>query len=231
MTKYVIEGGRYAGVRLEVGRVPRQLIDRFIAKHPEPEPPERKASELGVEVWGDEDQLIKVHGDLDYLRQKAEWHASFGMEMFALLVEAVEIPAQATEEAEAEALDLVALGIVAGVDELTLIANVLASSKEDLNEIVELVLYNSTVTIRGLVEAAQAYNVRWRGKKVPVVEAATGPLKCSGEFGDRLAAQWNGYRWPDFCELPGPEQSEVVAAYRYHNKLQELFAERARKRA
>jgi hypothetical protein len=222
--EYVVRAGPYAGTRLEIGRVDRRIVDNFVAENQEPEPPERKASEMGIEIWGEPDQLLKDYKDADYQAARAEWNLKFGLEMFTLLAEAVRVPEQAAREAEIEARDLAALGIAADAGKPSLLANVLASSADDLSEIVEIILYNSTVTIRGLVEAAQAYNVRWRGKKVPVVEPPSGPLKCNGVLGDRLAAQWAGYtHWDEFCELPGPEQSAIVALFRYKGKIEELF--------
>jgi len=84
-------------------------------------------------------------------------------------------------------------------------------------------MYNSTVTVRGLVEAAKLFGVHWSGEKVPVLEPDKGKLRANGAFGDRLAVQWYGLMsWGAFCELPGPKQSEIVALYRYQMKLEEL---------
>ena len=45
-------------------------------------------------------------------------------------------------------------------------------------------------------------------------------------FVDRKAAQFGGYKWPEFCELPGPEQSAQVAFYLINARLEWLASQR-----
>lgn len=223
MSAYTIKRGRYAGTVLEVGRIPRQAIDRFIGDHPEPDVPKRPADELGVEVWADPHQLMDDLHDPGYVEAKAAWDEAFGQELFDLLVEAVSVPEGVKEEAEIELEDLLSLALLPSGSKASLMSAVLLSSREDLEAIVDLVMYNSTVTVRGLVKAARLYGVHRDGKKVPVLEDGKGKVTANGAFGDRMAMVWYGMTdWETFCALPGPQQSEIVALYRYKVKLEEL---------
>ena len=35
-----------------------------------------------------------------------------------------------------------------------------------------------------------------------------------------FAAQWWGYKWEEFCDLDGTDQSRLVAVYRTHNQIE-----------
>ena len=222
---YLVKRGRWAGVRLNVGRVPRQRIDDFVSQHPEPDPPRKKAADLGIEVWGDPDEEVPDHTDAGYQEARREWELRFSHEMVGLLSTVVEL-AQGQPEVEREIGEMRVLGLASGEATMLLLSSL---GRDDLREIVELILYNSTVTLRGLVEAARSYNVRWRGRKVAVAGKVSGPAQASSVFEARIAARWAHYRWSEFCELSGPEQSEVVALRRYENKLESLMANNKRR--
>jgi len=219
---YIIQWGQWEGTRLGIGRVPRQLLDKFTAEHPEPEPPLKKASELGIEVWGDPNERLPDHDDAEYLAGREVWNRTFSLEMVDLIADAITVPKETEAAALLELEEMRALSLVESGGAIPSFLALL--DERDQKGIVEQIFYNSTVTIRGLVEAARAYNVRWQGKKVPVAGRLRGPAQASGIFEARLVATWVHLQWPEFCELAGAEQSAHVALYRYKNRLTELAA-------
>lgn len=203
-------------IRLKVNRIPRQVIDRFIGEKPEPEPPVRE-----IETWAGDSEEVLDHDDAGYLMERRAWQIAFGREMLGLLVQAVEMPA--CPHARAELDELEALGLAG--DEATYLCHKALRSDEDLNAVVELTLYLSTVTARGLLEAQREFGVTWGGKPVQVMGGPADEsqgARANGVFGDRQAARWAWYRWDEFCELAGPEQSRIVALYRLTNRLEVL---------
>jgi len=230
-TDYEIQHGHWAGTVLRVGCIPRQHIDQFIARHPEPEPPTRTAAELGIEVFGDVDERIPDHGNAEYLAAKAAWGEEFGTAMMSILAGAITIAEDTQAAALLELEEMRALSLIEGDGaKPSLLLYTLLTDPRDLGAVVDQIFYNSTVTLRGLVEAAQAYGIRWRGSKVPVVTPPRGPAKANGIYSDRQAAQWAHYRWHDFCELSGSEQSAIVALHRYTIKLDNMAQREASRR-
>jgi len=222
MSEYVIEYGRWHGTCLGIGRVPRQRLDKFIAEHPEPDPPLKKVVDLGIEVWGDPDERIPDHDNAEYLVAREVWNRTFSLEMVDLIASTITVPIETEAAALLELEEMRALKLIESGGAMPSLLALL--DERDQKEIVEQIFYNSTVTIRGLVEAAKAYNVRWDKKKVPVAGRLRGPAQASSIFEARLVATWVYLKWPEFCELTGAEQSAHVALYRYKNKLSELAA-------
>ena len=215
--EYTIERGRYSGVRLDVGRIPRRQIDEFVARHPQPEPPEKLASDLGIEVWGDPDAVVIDRNDPDYIRSAIKWRLLFGEQMGALVADAVSIPDDIAGKATGELEELSGVGINAPPTPSSILKFVVASD-HDMAQIIDLSLYLSTVTVRGLKEAEREFGVRVRGRPVGVL-SSKGEITASRSFVDRLSARWAGYTWTDFCELDGPEQSRIVAAHIIESKV------------
>lgn len=209
MVEYTTEGG----VRLRISRIPRQLIDEFVARKPAPEPPARE-----VKTWAGDTEQVLDHDDAEYLLERQAHQIAFGREMMGLLVQAVEMPTCAGRQAELD--ELQALGLAG--DNATYLCHKALRSDDDLNAVVELVFYLSTVTARGLLEAQREFGVTWRDKPLQVLGGPTGRAQANGAFGDRQAAHWARWKWIDFRELPGPEQSRIVALYRLTNRLEVL---------
>jgi hypothetical protein len=204
------------GILLKVGRINRMILDTFAAGHPEPEPPM-----MTVTAWGDEEEEIPVHDDPAYMAARLAWFVQFGEELFNLIASAIELPDDIAVEAELDELRDLGLGDLD--DKSAFLRYAAVGSVEELRGVVDLVLYNSTVTVRGLEEAAKVYGVTWMDREVPVFAKVEGDAKASGIFGDRQAAQWAHYRWGEFCEMTGPEQSMVVALHRLTLRLEELM--------
>ena len=90
--------------------------------------------------------------------------------------------------------------------------------------IVAGVFYESTVTQRGVDEAARSFGVTWYGNPVDPNKGPKSPAMYLSPYGDRRAAQDAGYKWSEFIELSGPEQSTEVAYHRLSNRLEWLMA-------
>jgi hypothetical protein len=209
--EYVTKGG----IRLEVGRIPRQEIDRFIAARPPPEPPTK-----AVTVFGDVEEDVPVLDDAEYLAALSNYYIELGCDKAALIVEAVEVLGDVDFAADLE--ELRSAGLVQGDGRVDLLRYVVLGNTSDLEQVVALVFYNSTVTVQGIQEAAQAFNLMWNGQPVSPFLLSKGNALAASAFNDRLAARWANYNWEEFSALSGPEQSATVAFYRLNMRLSQI---------
>lgn len=210
-------------MRLEIGRLPRQIIDEFLVARLPPEPPTREAEAFGGIV-----EEIPVLDDPTYLAELQTYYTRLGDEQIDLVAEAVviiETPGL-FRKGQAEMDDLIAAGIVETDDYISRLRYVILASDEDLGNVIELVFYNSTVTARGIEEAGRAFNVTWMGQPVSAWRVPRVPGRYSQRFEDRKVATHNHYTWRAFSALPGPEQSAQVAFYRLSMRLEWLMSQR-----
>lgn len=201
------------GYELEVGRIPRERIDAFLLAHPEPEPPTRE-----VEAFGGVVEKVEVLDDPAYLAALQAHRLEMGAAQIDLIADAVEIEGTGWEREFAELREL---GLAGDNPKADVLRYVVLGNDADFAGVVEEVLYNSTVTLRGLEEAAERFGVTWLGQRVPVVSPPGGPGRGSNLFGDRQAAKFSLLTWEEFCTLPGPEQSAAVAFHRLTMELEE----------
>ena len=213
MTEYVTK----AGTHLEVGRIPREKIDNFITGRPLPEPPMRK-----VEVFGGEMEDVPILDDADYQAALSNYYIELGCDKANLITSAVKILDDTDFTIDLE--ELRNLGLAQGDGHADLLRYIVLGNVEDLERVVELVFYNSTVTDRGILEAAQSFGVTWLRQPVMAHIPSKGEAMALRVFGDRQAAQWAHYNWEEFSELSGPKQSAVVAFYRLNMRLNQLGA-------
>ena len=210
------------GYLLDIGRIPRQMIDQFIADRPMPEPPTKT-----VEVWGDIPEEIPDYDDPGYQKKLNRYWLELGKQHVALIADAVTLPENVDF---GELAELYEIGLV--TDKTGSVADFLryVVCDDDAQEIASLVLYNSTVTDRGLWEASERYNVTWGGKRLTAFITLGKSAGMYGpEFEARRASQFSGKGWEAFCELPGMEQSAIVAFYRLNNSLAWLQAKEGAK--
>jgi hypothetical protein len=211
-----------AGVRLEVGKLPRQTIDRFVVARLPPEPPTREAEAFGGIV-----EEIPVLDDPAYLAQLQTYYTRLGDEQIDLVagaVEVMEIPEREAVLIEME--DLCSIGLAEGDDHASWLRHIVLASDKDLASVVELVFYHSIVTVRGIEEATRAFNVTWMGQPVTAWHVPRVPGRYSQQFEDRKVAQYCHYTWREFSALPGPEQSAEVAFYRLRLRLDWLMSQK-----
>lgn len=207
-----------AGLRLEVGRIPRQDIDRFIAARPLPEPPTQT-----VKVFGDAEEDVPVLDDPGYQRELMHYYVQFGHDQVDLIAGAVQI---ADEEPLAELEELRELGLAEGDGHADLLRHIVLGNDNDLGAVVGLVMYQSTVTERGITEAARAFNVTFAGQDVMSWGVPGSQGRYGALFEARKAARFSGYSWGEFAGLAGPEQSAAVAFYRLNARLEWLMSQR-----
>jgi len=206
------------GVRLEIGRIPRQEIDRFVAAHPMPEPPTRKQA-----AFGDIEEDVPVLDDPGFQRAMVDYYVKMGHDQVSLIVGAVKLVDGSYEALLVEAGELREVGVVE--DEADLLRYIILGNTDDLAAVIGEVFYLSTVTERGIDEARRMFNVTWAGQGVETWHVAGTPGRYGQMFQDRLAAKFGGYNWGEFCELSGPQQSAAVAFYRLSNRLEALMAQ------
>ena len=93
----------------------------------------------------------------------------------------------------------------------------------------EAVLYNSTVTPRGLQEAERKLNVQWDNVRIKVAGGGEKRSRASDVFNSRKAALAAGMTWNEFCELTGPEQSDEMAFFILNSRLECLMVQSRQK--
>lgn len=201
------------GIELLINRVHRAAIDKFLAAHPEPEPPSRK-----VEIWGGIEEDIPDYDDPTYQRHLSTHRLLLGNDQISLIAPAIKVVGEA-KPIDTALLNLLEISVV---DEFVLLRYSVLSDLHDLERVVESVLYNSTVTTVGVKEAQDAMNVLWMDREVTAYRQPSVPARFSAMFRDRKAAQFCGYSWSSFCELTGPEQSECVAFHLLSQTLEYL---------
>lgn len=209
-------------MRLEVGKLPRQIIDKFLVARLPPEPPTREAEAFGGIV-----EEVPVLDDPQYLADLQTYYTRLGDEQIDLVAEAVRIIDMPEREAALmEMEDLRSIGLAEEDDFAAQLRYIVLANDEDLANVVELVFYQSTVTARGIEEATRAFNVTWMSQPVTAWHVPRVPGRYSQQFEDRKVAQHNHYTWREFCTLPGPEQSAEVAFYRLSQRLEWLMIQR-----
>jgi hypothetical protein len=199
-----------AGIGLGIGRIDRQHIDNLLARRPMPEPPTRT-----VQVWGGIEEEEPLWNDPAYQVELTTFWLQLGREQLELVTPAVTILSGA------ESVDLRELeeaGISRSDPAGRLRAGVLGDPL-DLQAVVELVFYLSTVTQRGIDEATAAFRVLWLDKPVLAWKVPGAPAEYAPVYRDRQAARSGGYSWERFGRLTGPEQSAEVAFFLIERRL------------
>lgn len=205
-------------VILQIGAIERRAIDAFVQNHCPPKPPTKT-----VTVFGGTEE-VDDFGDEDYQRSLFAYYIGLFVDQFDLLEPAIEIEGEwwnderFTELREAGAISTTLPPIRQKHEYLQFVA----LSEDDMQAIVEEVFYQSTVTQRGIDEAESLFNVTWFDKSVYAWAVKSTPGKFSQIFEDRNAAMMAHYKWREFCELPGPEQSAIVAHHRLKLRLEHL---------
>jgi hypothetical protein len=201
------------GVAIEVGRVDRRCLDAIAL--PEPVPPTRK-----VETWGGEFEDVPVFDDPAYKAALLEYQLKLCREQTTVIAGGIAI--ENIEEARAA---VVAIQEIFGAQPDIKTAYLRYCANDyDRAFIVGLVLYQSTVTNRGIAEACTRFAYKWHEKPLE----AWGVPKSYGERG-KLAVEWraanrSGLTWEQFCALSGQEQSAHVAFWMLEDKLSYLVS-------
>ncbi len=214
-----------SGFRLGIGRIDRREIDKFAGERPIPRPPVKSAVELGIPVFGgaeaEDAEMLPIWDDPEYLEELQNYYQKIGSEEFDLIAGVITLLDDVSEKTLAEVNEF---GIDTS-DPADFLRFIILDNDYDLAKLTALVFYNSTVTPRGMAEAVKAFGVTFNDELVALT-TKSGQAKASPLFGHRQAARENNYTWEEFCTLPGPEQSAVVAFHRLGERLQWLMTKR-----
>jgi hypothetical protein len=198
-----------AGIPISVGRVDRRLLDAIVL--PEPQPPVRQ-----VETWGGVTESVPVYTDPAYERAMQGWHSRLWRESLDVIALALSFTIPENNDLAA----LAAIGLARGTPADYLRLSICAA---DQIALVAAVYYQSTVTQRGIAEAAQRFNYTWRDKPLEAWTIGYSYGKRGALAVDYRAAVRSGMTWPQFCALPGPEQSTCVAFWMLEDRLNWLL--------
>lgn len=201
------------GVTLAVGRIHRSLIDAYATDNPPPEPP---VNEVGV--LGGVKEKVEDYNDPAYVRALFDYHVQMVTDEFSLIAQAVGVTRPEVWHSDERCHELREIGIdvTRVMDYLRYIA---LAEDEDRVAVTQLVMYQSTVTQRGIEEAERRFNIQWLNAPLSKHGGPPTRLRASAVFQARSAAREANYTWEQFCDLPGPQQSAIVAHYQAENKI------------
>lgn len=194
-----------SGYRLEIGRVSKQAADALLGFAP-PEPPTRK-----VTVWGGVEEEIPDPAQPEYQKQLQEFYAGLKVAQWELLHQAVKVLDNIPHQ---ELRELWEVGLEDALRYIVL------SDPEDTATVVNEILYQATVTQRGIEEAQAKFGVTWRDVSLDKWGIPKLPCTYSQAFLERKAAKYSLLSYAEFCQLSGPEQSEYVAFFLLDSKLE-----------
>lgn len=203
------------GVRLEITSIPRKDIDNFFQSHPYPEPPKREAI-----VIGGLKELVDDYDSPEYNKAVFAYNLKVAKEQMSLLVDGIKILDNWQEMPGF--LELVQAGIAKHKrqDFLTFYA----LNDNDISNVIDEIMYLSTVTERGIQEASKMFNVKWYSDDVMAWGVRNTPASFSSLFEQREAANYEHISWQEFTTLSGKEQSAIVAHRRLKMRLESLLA-------
>jgi len=207
------------GVRLKIGRIDRRVIDAFSASNPEPSPP---TIEVEVEVFGEGTQRISKEDRRDPKYIKAcELHYLnlFGKQLDIISDAVTVLDPPPPYEIEA----IYRAGIVRGNLHADTLKHVVLADARDAIEVSRIVIYNSTVTDDGINEAKARFSVKLHGVSIDAHAAPMLPISYTTLYESIKAAHFSRMSWAAFCELTGPEQSELVAFMQTESKMKCLL--------
>lgn len=207
-----------AGVTVDVGRVNRQIIDDYILGNPAPTPPQ-----IEVTVFGGAKELVDDLDDPVYTRQLIKYYLTMARAEFDMVACAITLvqPDEHDWVKDSRVDELNSIGVPIG--SITEYLRYIALAEDgDLAEATELLLYQSTVTDRGIKEAERAFSISYQG--IPLSQHPNPPsnVNISAVYQARSAAVEHNYTWEQFAQLDGPSQSAVVAHYQSSSKLRWL---------
>ena len=202
------------GLRIEVGSVHRDRLDSISIL--EPVPPLRD-----VETWGGLVEKVPVLDDPHYLAELFDYRLRLWREQLDIISDGLTLPDDAQIEAQLDALR----DVIENMPDTKTGFLRYCLDDSDRARLVEQVLYQSTVTQRGIDEAVTRFGYKWRGQKL---ETWNVPVSY-GERG-KLAVEWkaaikSGVTWAQFCNLSGKEQSAHVAFWMLEDKLNYLLSQ------
>ena len=199
-----------SGYDLILGRIPRESVDNFVMKHPLPVPPTR-----AVPVFGGIEEMEPDENDPEYQQKLRKWLLDFGDAQISLILPAIEFEIDEKLEDLQEISDFTIEQCV---------RSFVLEDQDDFTNVINTVLYNSTVTQQAIDEAGALFNVTWYETDLLAKVLPPSPAKYGMVYESREAARFANYSWHNFCGLTGQEQSAIVAHFRLEKKLRWLMA-------
>ncbi len=193
---------------IKVKRLPKELVDSLLSQPP-PQPPTKK-----VTVWGGVEEAVPDFDNPAYQQELQFYALNLREKQWELIHAAVEVDREPTAD---ELAELEAVGLTDWLRYIVL------TDPQDVARVIDEILYLSTVTERGIEEAERRFAVTWNGQPVSKYKIPGTPGAYGSEFEQRKAARFCGLTWQQFCELPGPEQSAIVAYMRCEMRLEWLL--------
>lgn len=199
------------GIKLELRKVHRSILDRFSLAYPLPEPVLKTTT-----IWGGVEQSVIDYNDRGYLEAMMIRNTAMIIGEFKLFSGYMSVIGD--WECDASFKELCECG-VCECSERDYISFV-ALDGHRYNEVAQEIMYISTVTDKGIRKAMELFSITWRGAPLenwglPDSHARYGNRVVE----DRSAAVYANMSWPEFCDMSGQEQSDVVAHYRAMNTL------------
>ena len=195
------------GIKLEVVKIHRSLIDEKSGMVVEPIPPTKE-----VEIFGGFVEEIPILDDEDYLNDLNDYYLLVYNNYKNILVDGVRIISGLEEFP-----DLKELKKMMGNTHVYLYT--VFADDDDTTKIIEKIFYLSTVTQKGIEQATRNFDVQFLNKPISAYKTPSIPALYSGLFRDRKASKDAGYKWDEFCALSGKEQSLIVAHYQLESTL------------
>lgn len=190
----------------------RELIDDYFANDQPPEAPTEE-----VEVFGGVTETVWLYDDPDYQREVNLYKIRTMLDLYDLFSKSIKIKQISADDAEYER------ELKAGNNRYDLNLDVIFAVQSDLSDFVDECLYHSTVTIRGLQESFERFNVTYLGNPVnKAVLPGTYAMRAQ-IFEDWQAAIHGNHTWESFCKLPGPKQCDYVAFFKSDQILRSLL--------
>jgi len=204
---------------LTLGRLDRREIDAFSADNAPPVPPTKT-----VETWAGDEQAP----DLDEPKYQAalgRYYRNLGKSQVELIAPAITLPRGVDFGALYELAESGLVEFPPGSNGSNVGYLLYVLDADDLETLVKIVFYNSTVTEKGIGDARARFGVKWMNESILAWGVPGTPGAYNLEFEARRAARYNLVPWCEFCDLTGPEQSALVCFYRMDARLEYFQAE------
>lgn len=191
-----------SSLKVTFRKVDRTELDKMRAVIKEP-----KAPLVKYEIWGGITETHPNFDDPKYIKKLNSFYTGlFTIQRDLILDAIIELDLASLPDYK----ELAAIGIVTPDLMLPI---------QDWNYLVSEILYQSTVTTKGLLEAEAKFSITWMDKSLRGFAVPGSMVDAAEYFTHWKAAQFMNFNWHQFCDMPGPLQSDAVYFYTASNKL------------
>jgi hypothetical protein len=177
-----------------------------------------------VPIFGGMTEQVEDREDPAYQRQYRAWLLKIRDHQIRVIALGVKVIDPEDWQEHPDFVDLCRLNVTDG-SLGSFLRFVALQDEQDAERVLLDLMYHSTTTERGVQEALNTYDATWAN--VPVMRLRVPRLPCSysSVFEAREAARFGQMAWSEFCDLPGPQQSAILAHYRVSMRIQALSAQ------